>query len=189
MEIEHKWLVDPTYYNYLSNLIQDSSSCVVSRKYLVSSDDCEVRVDCILGLSSYTREEYNVTVKYPIPSENSNLVRGEIISSVSKNKASSLLNEVPYHPIIKLMTVGKISLIIDYSGTTKDYEVFLSVVDPGTEETFNYFEIEFKDLIDANYDLVKLNPNLSFLIEVTDDKYWSMNNYWNKTRLMKKGDD
>ena len=111
------------------------------------------------------RETYRMTIK-----GSGDLCREEIEIDITVKQFEAFLRIVGKEPITKRKR--------DYI-LPEGYILECSVVDEGTENEFMYAEVEFASVEEA--EAFEVPDCLGK--DVTYDRYWKMNNYWQRTRL------
>lgn len=171
-EIERKWLLNRKPEGLI--LLE---SHVIHQAYLYADDNIEIRLHIRYDGATYNSmmprvNRRRLTIKF-----GNGLVRDEAEIDLTEQQAAKLISYVQHPFIVKVFDIYE----IHWGSDVLKFEV--SEVDPGTEDSFTYSEIEFEDKSDAKMYRFPdyLRPYL--IREVTDEKSWAMKNYWRRTRL------
>lgn len=177
LEIERKWIVDHSLIEYLKMNFKVKGHYEVVQGYL--SVNPEIRYH-----SKKLVSQNPVVTNWLTYKTDGDLSREEYMIEVSMSSALKLAKVIRDDKNIKAYRDSKF--------VVKDYWVFdigdgneveISVVDHNKK--FTYLEIEFADIASAN--AYKFPERIAPFIEkeVTDDPYYKMKNYWQRTRLKK----
>jgi CYTH domain-containing protein len=154
IEIERKWILKevPSHLKLLS-------TGTVEQTYL--SVDVDVRIRKL-------ESEFSTSCFMDVKGKGG-LVREEVTKKISLSEYDRIRKIVEKNPITKEYYRFDIGL---------NNVLEVSVVDPGTEKSFIYAEIEFDNQKMAE----KYNLPIPGAIDVTCDPEFKMKNYWSKTR-------
>lgn len=155
METERKFIL-----NGYPNDLEMKDECVIFQYYL--SVDPYIRV---------RKKQKNDKISYKLTIKGKGtLSRVEVEFDLDEKKFSELISICEYSPIKKIRK----------SYLLPDGNIFeCNNVDPDTENSFFYGEVEFENEKKAK-DFV---PKFSFIKEVTENSGYQMNFYWQKTRI------
>lgn len=172
-EIERKWLLErlPGFP------IRESH--VVHQAYLYVDDNIEIRLICRFDADAYNSmcpvcNKRKLTIKF-----GNGLVRAEAEIKLTEEQFAELQRFIQYPYIVKYF---KIFELPDGS------EFECSVVDPGTDTSFTYAEIEFDNENAAHCYRMPHYLGDCISTEVTGDPKYQMKNYWRRTRMDNPGE-
>lgn len=154
MEIERKWLLSELPNDDIWKPIRHS---IIYQSYLNINPEVRIREKDIFGGDI----DYKLTIK-----GNGDLTRTEVEKSITKKEYVELWELINKTPIKK-----------EYFRYKLEDELVLecSLVD----NTFFYAEIEFESKEQAN---TFVFPKEIKAIEITDNKFYKMKNYWGRTK-------
>lgn len=168
IEIERKFLMKKPPKN-----LELVESFIIYRGY-ICTEDTEIRItefrdsqNNIINLSKYPKFEtaHKLTIK-----QGNGLYRNEFEFFISEKDYLEIAKRT-LSPLIRK----------DYFKYKLENNLYLefSIVDKGTSTEFSYGEIEFSSEEEA------LNYKIDWedITDVTGNKFYSMKNYWNRTRL------
>lgn len=174
-EIERKWLLTraPTDLNILERHI-------VHQSYIAAKDDIEIRLVVRYDFDAYDNENGPVVNKRKLTIKKGNgLVRDEAEINLTEKQLDKLLPHAEHDsPIVKVFSIFEIP-------GYPDLTLHFSEVDPGSETSFFYAEVEFPTKEEAAAFTMPTDIAVYVEREVTGENTWQMKNYWRRTRMDK----
>lgn len=143
---------------------------------LEKKDECEI-FQYFLSTDPYVRVRRkivngNTTYKLTIKGKGT-LSRTETEFDLTETEFAELSAICEYEPVKKVMKIYNLPSGLHFE---------CSEVDPGSENSFFYGEIEFKSEEEAH----AFVPEFDYVKEVTETEGYQMNRYWQKTRVEKQ---
>lgn len=169
-EIERKWLV-----NKWPDLVGPSEHYIVHQSYIHVDEDTELRLTVRYKPETYYNVERVPVMRRLTFKSGHGLERTEIQMEITQEQLEKLQSAIDRVPIVKDYRIYPMAPNLIGVG-----QLEISQVDPGSETSFMYAEVEFSDKTTAMaFGLPeKLFPKDTTITEVTGDPQYAMKNYW-----------